>query len=80
MQKSLSELVSLSNDELSGLIAGINLPLRVTQHGEPQFVAQSLPAFEEMVRRLRFLEAERKRDALAKDRPPRRGQLIPLRP
>ena len=55
MQKALSELVSLPEAELNQLVQ--REPLLVTCNGEPQFVAQSLDAFESMVRRLRELEA-----------------------
>ena len=65
MQKSLSDLTSLSHDELLRFFAQMNEPLLVTQNGEPQFVAQSLPDFEAMVRRLRILEAERSNRANA---------------
>lgn len=54
MQKALSDLASLPEAELSRLFE--REPLLVTQNGEPQFVAQSLDAFETMVRRLRELE------------------------
>ena len=86
MQRTISELTSLSGDELSTLIDRLGEPLLVTQDGEPQFVAQSLTAFESMVRRLRLLEAERrdraesKLKAFSTDRLARRGQVIPIRP
>ena len=54
MQKALSELASLPETELNRLFE--REPLLVTQNGEPQFVAQSLDAFDAMVRRLRELE------------------------
>ena len=59
MQKSLSELSALPEQELSELIDGMRQPLLVTQNGEPRFVAQSLDEFDSMVRRIRALEAER---------------------
>src|SRR5687768_1267731 len=59
MQKALSELNSLSGDDLSRLLDGLGEPLLVTTDGEPIFVAQSLEGFEPMVRRLRILETER---------------------
>ena len=55
MQKALSELVALPEAELSRLFE--HEPLLVTQNGEPLLVAQSLDAFESMVRRLRELES-----------------------
>ena len=55
MQKALSELALLPEAELNRLFE--REPLLVTQNGEPQSVAQSLDAFETMVRRLRELEA-----------------------
>lgn len=58
MQKALSELVQLPDAELNRLVE--REPLLVTKNGEPQFVAQSLDAFEGMVRRLRELEAASK--------------------
>ena len=71
MQKSLSELTSLPPDELSRLIDQLNEPLLVTNDGEPQFVAQSLTAFETMVRRLRLLERKNANGAGALHRPSR---------
>jgi prevent-host-death family protein len=71
MQKALSELVSLPEAELNRLVE--REPVLVTQNGEPQFVAQSLHAFETMVRRLRQLEANPKADQP-------RGKLFLLRP
>lgn len=55
MQKPLSELISLPEADLIRLVE--REPLLVTQNGEPHFVAQSLTAYEAMVRRLRELEA-----------------------
>ena len=72
MQKPLSELVSLPEAELNRLFEGE--PLLVTQNGEPHFVAQSLEAFETMVRRLRQLETDSE-----SERPKPRGKLILLR-
>lgn len=70
MQKALSELVELPEAELNRLVE--REPLLVTSNGEPKFVAQSLDAFEGMVRRLRELEAASK--------PPRRpAKLILLK-
>lgn len=72
MQKALTELVSLPHSELIRLFE--REPLLVTQNGEPQFVAQSLDAFDAMVRRIRQLEAN------SSHAPNRRGKLILLRP
>jgi len=58
MQKSLSELTSLSSEELTVLMDQVNEPLLVTCDGQPRFVAQSLAGFEAMIRRLRALERE----------------------
>ena len=58
MQKALSELIELPEAELNRLVD--REPLLVTNNGEPQFVAQSLDAFDNMVRRLRELEAASK--------------------
>jgi len=58
MQKALSELAGLPENELNQLVE--REPLLVTRNGEPQFVAQSLDAFDSMVRRLRELEATSK--------------------
>ena len=55
MQKPLSELAFLPQHELDRIVQ--HEPLLVTRDGEPTFVAQSLSAFENMVRRLRHLEA-----------------------
>jgi hypothetical protein len=84
MQKSLLELAALSPDELSKFIDRIGEPLLVTRDGEPQFVAQSLAAFEAMVRRIRALETERN----SRHHPPRASnggphggaKIIPFRP
>jgi len=73
MQKSLSELASLPESELSRLVA--SEPLLVTANGEPSFVAQSLDSFEAMVRRIRKLEA-----ATSARPTDRRAKLILLRP
>ena len=59
MQKSLSEIVSLPEDEVLHLITTREDPLLITHEGEPRFVAQSLDSYEALVRRLRKLEAER---------------------
>jgi PHD/YefM family antitoxin component YafN of YafNO toxin-antitoxin module len=86
MQKSLSELSALPEDELSNLIDGAGEPLLVTQNGELRFVAQSLDAFDLMMKRIRTLEAEGKRRREERGRrdlnrePSRRGIVIPLRP
>lgn len=72
MQKSLSEIVSLPEEEVLHLIADREEPLLVTHEGEPRFVAQSLNAYEALVRRLRALEAERQK-------PTRTAQIIPFR-
>jgi len=86
MQKSLSELKSLPPSELSRLIEQLDESLLVTNEGEPQFVAQSLGAFETMVRRLRLLERKDGNGAGAvtspasNARPPGSAKVIPLRP
>ena len=72
MQKPLSELSSLPAAELNRLFE--REPLLITHNGEPQFVAQSLDAFEAMVRRLRQLEGTSKPES-----PQPRGKLILLR-
>lgn len=73
MLKSLPEFQSLPGAELVRMIE--SGPVLVTQNEEPRFVAQSVEAFEEMVRRLRELESTgRRRDAI------RRAKIIPLRP
>jgi prevent-host-death family protein len=71
MQKSLSELASLPESELSRLVE--REPVLITANGEPTFVAQSLHSFEEMVRRIRKLEAAQRH------RTEHRGKLILLR-
>jgi hypothetical protein len=75
MQKPLDELTSLPSDEVLRLVR--QQPLLITVNDEPQIVAQSVPAFEEMVRRLRHLEA-----LLGRRRQPFRsaGKVIPFRP
>ena len=81
MQKSLSDLTSLSHDELSRFFDRMNELLLVTQNGEPQFVAQSLPDFEAMIRRLRILEAERSSCAdasVGKTAGAHKGKIIPF--
>ena len=86
MQKSLSELSALPEGELSSLIDGAGEPLLITQNGEPRFVAQSLDAFDLMMRKLRALEAKGKRRGEERRQrdlnrePSRRGIVIPLRP
>jgi len=72
MQKALSELVDLPDAELNRLVE--REPVLITQNGDPQFVAQSLDAFETMVRRLRQLEASPNSDSQR-----HRGKLILLR-
>lgn len=72
MQKALLEFVSLPESELTQLID--REPVLVTRNGEPQFVAQSLDAFEAMVRRLRQLESASAQSL----KPPR--NLVLLRP
>lgn len=72
MQKSLSEIVSLPEEEVLHLIADRKEPLLVTHQGEPKFVAQSLDAYEALIRRLRILESER-------TKPRRAGIVIPFR-
>lgn len=71
MQKALSELSALPESELVQLFE--REPVLVTQNGEPQFVAQSLDAFEAMVRRLRELESAPRPTSQS------RGNLILLR-
>ena len=61
MQKSLSEIVSLPEDEVLHLIADREEPLLITHEGEPRFIAQSLDSYEALVKRLRTLENERPR-------------------
>jgi hypothetical protein len=72
VQKSLSEIVALPEEEVLHLIAGRNEPVLVTHEGEPRFIAQSLEAYETLVRRLRILEAESRK-------PRRTGIVIPFR-
>jgi PHD/YefM family antitoxin component YafN of YafNO toxin-antitoxin module len=72
MQKSISEFVSLPEAELTRIID--HGPVLVTQDDEPRFVAQSIDAFEQMVRRLRELEAVSKRRSTI-----RSAQIIPFR-
>jgi hypothetical protein len=88
MQKSLSELASLPPNELTDLLGGRREPLLVTRDGEPQFIAQSLDTFDEMVRRLRFLEARqndsRRRPITHETNGPSKpasskGKVIPIR-
>jgi PHD/YefM family antitoxin component YafN of YafNO toxin-antitoxin module len=72
MLKSLSEFQSLSETDLVRIVQ--HGPLLVTQDEEPRFVAQSIDAFEAMVRRLRELEsATKKREAI------RRAQVFLFR-
>lgn len=75
MQKPLDELTSLPSDEVLRLVR--QQPLLITVNDEPQIVAQSVPAFEQMVRRLRHLEAllGRRRQPISSA-----GKVIPLRP
>jgi PHD/YefM family antitoxin component YafN of YafNO toxin-antitoxin module len=81
MQKSLSEIASLAPDELSAFIEQMNQPLLVTDRGQPQFVAQSLSAFETMVRRLRILERQQTRNefTLGTASGGSSGKVIPFR-
>ena len=72
MLKSLSEFQSLSEIDLVRIVE--HGPLLVTQDEEPRFVAQSIDAFETMVRRLRELEAGTKHRAVI-----RRAQVFLLR-
>lgn len=60
MQKSLTELTALPHEDLIQFVDRIGGPLLVTQDDEPRLVVQPLANFEAMVRRLRFLEAEKK--------------------
>jgi hypothetical protein len=71
MLKSLSEFRSLGDTELAEIVG--KGPLLVTQDEEPRFVAQSIDAFEAMVRRLRELEFA------AKCRSSRQAQIHLLR-
>ena len=71
MLKSLSDFQSLSHAELAEIVG--KGPLLVTQDEEPRFVAQSVDAFETMVRRLREFELAAKR------RSSRRAQIHLLR-
>ncbi len=71
MQKALSELSALPEDELVQVFK--SEPVLVTHNGEPRFVAQSLESFEAMVRRLRELEQARAASAR------QRGKLVLLR-
>jgi len=70
MLKSLSEFQRLSAPELRQMVE--HGPVLITEHEEPKFVAQSVEAFESMVRRLRRLEqvSQRRRSL----------RVIPLRP
>jgi PHD/YefM family antitoxin component YafN of YafNO toxin-antitoxin module len=83
MQKSFSENTSLAPDELSAFIEQMKEPLLVTNLGQPQFVAQSLSAFETMVRRLRILERQQRMDGLTHGRisggSRSGGKVIPFR-
>jgi len=79
MQKSLSELSALSQHELSAFIDGLEMPLLVTDQGEPRFVIQRLEAFENGVRRLRALEALHRTLASETERCSSRGKLFSLR-
>jgi PHD/YefM family antitoxin component YafN of YafNO toxin-antitoxin module len=54
MLKSLSEFQTLTGNELSRIVE--HGPVLITDQEEPRFVAQSIEAFEAMVRRLRSLE------------------------
>jgi PHD/YefM family antitoxin component YafN of YafNO toxin-antitoxin module len=86
MQKTLAELFSLPETEVLRLVE--REPLLITQGGEPRFVAQSLTAFESMVRRIRVLETERHRQIKTPrlssspptGEPSKRGKVVPLRP
>jgi PHD/YefM family antitoxin component YafN of YafNO toxin-antitoxin module len=82
MQKSLSDLTSLSPEELTVLMDQINEPLLVTTNGQPQFVAQSLTGFESMIRRLRALERKQRTATTlnlgARKIPPVGGKVIPF--
>ena len=55
MLKSLADFRTLPEAELAELMDGG--PILITQDDEPKFVAQSVGDFEEMVQRLRKLEA-----------------------
>ncbi len=82
MQKSLSDLTSLSPEELTFLLEQIGERLLVTNDGQPQFVAQSLTGFEAMIRRLRTLERnQRPATSLnlgARKIPPAGAKVIPF--
>lgn len=82
MQKSLSDFTALPGEELSRLLDKMNGPLLITNDGEPQFIAQSLPAYEAMIRRLRHLETALKNQTPSAKTVPRetRGRVIPIRP
>jgi hypothetical protein len=72
MLKSLSEFQSLTRTELARMVElG---PVVITDSEEPRFVAQSIEAFENTVRRLRqFERATWRRQQI------RSGQVIPFR-
>ena len=79
MQKSLSDLSSLSPEELTSLMEQIGEPLLVTNNGQPQFVAQSLTGFESMIRRLRALERKQRTSNLgARKVSPAGAKVIPF--
>jgi hypothetical protein len=72
MLQSLPEFQSLSRTELARMVElG---PILITDGDEPRFVAQSIEAFESMVRRLRRLERVSTRRKLMST-----GQIVPLR-
>jgi PHD/YefM family antitoxin component YafN of YafNO toxin-antitoxin module len=80
MQKSLSDLTSLSPEELTFLMEQITEPLLVTNNGQPQFVAQSLTGFESMISRLRALERKQRTTNLrAREVSPAGAKVIPFR-
>jgi PHD/YefM family antitoxin component YafN of YafNO toxin-antitoxin module len=59
MLKSLPEFQTLTGTELSRIVE--HGPVLITDQEQPKFVAQSVEAFETMVRRLRNLEQSSKR-------------------
>jgi hypothetical protein len=71
MQKPIADFFSLAPADVIQLLG--SGPLLVTHDEEPRFVAQSVEAFETMVRRLRELESANRRDGL------RRARVIPIR-
>jgi hypothetical protein len=81
MQKSFSEFTSLAPDELSAFIEQLKEPLLITNQGRPQFIAQTLTDFEDMVRRLRTLECEKHKNEVGRKAVTAgaMGKVIPFR-